>query len=147
MKEVRFTDQAIEEMHRHLVASYPHEGCGFFYGKIGDRKEVVEIREVENQNKTNPERIFEIAPIDYVKAERYAIENDLDLIGVYHSHPDHPAVPSPTDLKFAQPNFSYVIVSIVKGEVAATSSWTLNESNKFIQEPVFDNVEKQITNA
>lgn len=119
----------------------------FFYGKINDRKEVTEIRDVVNQNKTNPERIFEIAPIDYVKAERYAIENDLDLIGVYHSHPDHPAVPSATDLKFAQPNFSYVIVSIVKGEVAATSSWTLNESNKFIQEPVFDNEEKETTNV
>ena len=66
---------------------------------------------------------------------------------MYHSHPDHPAVPSATDLKFAQPNFSYVIVSIVKGEVAATSSWTLNESNKFIQEPVFDNEEKETTNV
>ena len=147
MKEVKFTDQALKEMHEHLVASYPHEGCGFFYGKINDSKEVTEIRDVVNQNKTNPERIFEIAPIDYVKAERYAIENDLDLIGVYHSHPDHPAVPSATDLKFAQPNFSYVIVSIVKGEVAATSSWTLNESNKFIQEPVFDNEEKETTNV
>jgi proteasome lid subunit RPN8/RPN11 len=130
-------------MHAHLVACYPHEGCGFFYGKINEIKEVTEIRDVVNQNKTNPERIFEIAPIDYVKAERYAIENDLDLIGVYHSHPDHPAVPSPTDLKFAQPNFSYVIVSIVKSEVAATSSWTLNDAQKFIQEPVFDNEEKK----
>ncbi|MDG1850171.1 MAG: M67 family metallopeptidase [Flavobacteriales bacterium] len=145
MKEVKFTDTALQEMHEHLVASYPHEGCGFFYGKINENKEVTEIRDVVNQNKTNPERIFEIAPIDYVKAERYAIENDLDLIGVYHSHPDHPAVPSPTDLKFAQPNFSYVIVSIVKGEVAATSSWTLNDAHKFIQEPVFDNEEKKVT--
>ena len=147
MKEVRFTDQAIKEMHKHLVASYPHEGCGFFYGKIGDSKEVVEIREVENQNKTNPARVFEIAAIDYVKAERYAMENNLDLIGVYHSHPDHPAVPSEHDLRFALPNFSYVIVSIVKGEVAATSSWTLNEANKFIQEPVFDFEEQEITNS
>ena len=145
MKEVKFTDQAIQEMHEHLIASYPHEGCGFFYGKINDRKEVVEIKAVENQNKTNPERIFEIAPIDYVKAERHAIENNLDLLGVYHSHPDHPAVPSVTDLKFAQPNFSYVIVSIVKGEVAATSSWTLNDTHKFVQEPVFDNEEKKVT--
>ena len=143
MKEVKFTDTALKEMHTHLVACYPHEGCGFFYGKINENKEVTEIRDVVNQNKTNPERIFEIAPIDYVKAERYAIENDLDLIGVYHSHPDHPAVPSPTDLKFAQPNFSYVIVSIVKSEVAATSSWTLNDAQKFIQEPVFDNEEKK----
>ena len=143
MKDVKFTDAALKEMHAHLVACYPHEGCGFFYGKINEIKEVTEIRDVVNQNKTNPERIFEIAPIDYVKAERYAIENDLDLIGVYHSHPDHPAVPSPTDLKFAQPNFSYVIVSIVKGEVAATSSWTLNDAQKFIQEPVFDNEEKK----
>lgn len=145
MKEVKFTDQAIQEMHEHLIASYPHEGCGFFYGKINDRKEVVEIKAVENQNKTNPERIFEIAPIDYVKAERHAIENNLDLLGVYHSHPDHPAVPSVTDLKFAQPNFSYVIVSIVKGEVAATSSWTLNDTHKFVQEPVFDNEENKVT--
>ena len=143
MKEVKFTDTALKEMHAHLVACYPYEGCGFFYGKINEIKEVTEIRDVVNQNKTNPERIFEIAPIDYVKAERYAIENDLDLIGVYHSHPDHPAVPSPTDLKFAQPNFSYVIVSIVKSEVAATSSWTLNDAQKFIQEPVFDNEEKK----
>jgi|AP82_1055514.scaffolds.fasta_scaffold00035_13 proteasome lid subunit RPN8/RPN11 len=146
MKELVFTPKALFDVHRHLISTYPHEGCGFFYGKIGERKEVLDVREVKNQNTENPERAFEISGIDYVKAERYALENNLDLLGVYHSHPDHPAVPSEHDLRYALPNFSYIIVSVIRGEIAATSSWTLNEENKFIQEQVFEYEEHEIKN-
>jgi proteasome lid subunit RPN8/RPN11 len=71
-----------------------------------------------------------------MKAERYALDNDLQLLGVYHSHPDHPAEPSEHDRVAAQPWFSYVIISVLKGAINNTRSWILNGQSRFEEESI-----------
>ena len=123
-------------MHRHAEADYPNECCGFFYGLEGDIRQVRVIREVENAKEGDQRRRFQIDPNDYQKAEKFAIERDLDLLGVYHSHPDHPAEPSEHDRKVAMPWFSYIIISVRDGNAEETRSWQLNKERQFEEETV-----------
>jgi proteasome lid subunit RPN8/RPN11 len=69
-----------------------------------------------------------------MQAERLAAETDLALLGIYHSHPSHPAIPSETDREAAQPYFSYVILSVMLGKTEGIRSWRLNESSEFDEE-------------
>lgn len=79
-------------------------------------------------------RKFEIAPKEYLKAEDFAAKNKLVLLGIYHSHPDHPAVPSVSDRVSAQPYFSYVILSVVNKRFSAIRSWKLTDDLQFTEE-------------
>jgi proteasome lid subunit RPN8/RPN11 len=74
-----------------------------------------------------------------MRAEKYALENNTTLLGVYHSHPDHPARPSEHDLNQAVPYFSYIIVSVREGKVADLTSWQLNEASQFEEESISQN--------
>lgn len=123
-------------MQAHAEAGYPNEICGFFYGLEGDVRQVQLAREVENAKEGDQSDRFQIDPLDYQKAEKYAIDHDLDLLGVYHSHPDHPAEPSEHDRKVAMPWFSYIIISVRDGKAESTRSWQLNEERQFEEEPV-----------
>ena len=80
---------------------------------------------------------FEITAKDYLKAEQYADEKNLTLLGVYHSHPNHPSVPSEHDRVVAQPFFSYVIIAVREHEFIKLQSWRLNEAFQFEEEKVF----------
>lgn len=118
------------------LKTYPHECCGFLYGNDNDERIITQAVEVNNTREENRERRFEISAQDYLKAELYADENDLTLLGVYHSHPDHPAVPSEYDLRHALPYFSYIIVSVKRGKAAQLNSWKLDSNGQFEQEAV-----------
>lgn len=113
---------------------YPFEICGFLLGKKEEQDSVTELFSVENQARYQ-ERRFEINGLDYLKVESYALEHDLDVIGIYHSHPDYPAIPSKHDLEFAQEVFSYVIVSIDALGIGLINSWKL-ENEKFINQSI-----------
>jgi proteasome lid subunit RPN8/RPN11 len=86
---------------------------------------VVEAFPLTNTTTLERRRRFLVGPDEYRAAERRASDRRLDLIGFYHSHPDHPAVPSAFDLEHAWPNLSYVIVSVLKGQPAEARSWRL----------------------
>jgi proteasome lid subunit RPN8/RPN11 len=123
-------------MNEDAVKAYPDECCGFMYGNddiTGSRRVSIALP-VNNSSVINRKRRFEISPKDYMKAEKYALENNLQLLGVYHSHPDHPAEPSEHDRVAAQPFFSYIIISVLKGSVSNTRSWVLNEESRFDEE-------------
>ena len=76
-----------------------------------------------------------------MRAERFALANDLSLLGVYHSHPNHPAIPSIHDLKQAVPFFSYIIISVMDGKFNTLRSWQLNEeTGQFDEEKVVDSL-------
>lgn len=123
-------------MKTHAESGYPNEICGFFYGLEDDVRQVRFAQEVENAKEGDQSRRFQIDPLDYQKAEQYAIDHDLDLLGVYHSHPDHPAEPSEHDRKVAMPWFSYIIISVQDGEAVSTRSWQLNDERKFDEEQI-----------
>jgi proteasome lid subunit RPN8/RPN11 len=98
---------------------------------------------IDNSASENRKRRFVIAPKDYMKGEQFAADNDLQLLGIYHSHPDHPAVPSEHDRVAAQPWFSYVIISVSKDGVKNARSWVLNDNFQFDEETYSD----QLTNT
>jgi len=113
-----------------LEADFPNEGCGFFFGteeENGQLRHVLLAEAVVNGKEGDQKRRFEISPLDYMKAEKKALELGLNLLGVYHSHPNHPAIPSIHDLKQAVPYFSYIILSVQEGRAAELTSWRLNE--------------------
>ncbi len=128
--------QVFHDITQHLEAKYPNEACGFLFGLEDNReRKITSSIAVENISAENLRRRFVIDPIDYLKAEKFALKEDLRLLGIYHSHPDHPAVPSIHDLEFAQPFFSYFIHSIQAGKLTETFSYRLSNGH-FIPEPI-----------
>ena len=120
-----------------LIAAYPNEGAGFLIGKVGDeQRDVCMIIALHNESETNEARNrYKIKANAYVEAESTAEKHDLDLIGVFHSHPDHPAKPSEYDREFALPWWSYLIVSVYKNKVDHATSWVLSDNrDHFIEE-------------
>jgi proteasome lid subunit RPN8/RPN11 len=95
---------------RHGEETYPHECCGALVGRDARVTDVVAL---PNTTEEGPRRRFLVRPSDYRQAEQRATELGGELLGFYHSHPDHPARPSQYDLDHAWPTFAYVIVSVV----------------------------------
>jgi proteasome lid subunit RPN8/RPN11 len=93
----------------HGVEAYPHECCGALVGRDGSVSDVVPL---PNTTEEGPRRRFLVRPSDYRMAERRTSELGAELLGFYHSHPDHPARPSQYDLDHAWPTFAYIIVSV-----------------------------------
>ena len=77
---------------------------------------------------------YSINPLIILQVQKQARKDNLDMIGIYHSHPDHPAIPSAFDKKFAWSIYSYIILSVTKGKVKTIRSWVLNESHEFMEE-------------
>jgi proteasome lid subunit RPN8/RPN11 len=121
---------------QNAVEAYPNECCGFLYGNedSSGRRFITQARLVTNVKDGDKRRRFEISPHDYVEAERYAEEQKIELLGVYHSHPDHPAIPSEHDRAAAQPFFSYLIISVNNKEPGPIRSWRLNDDLRFEEE-------------
>lgn len=115
----------------HGRETFPHECCGALLGRAGV---VDEAFALPNTTGEGPRRRFLVRPDDYRAAEHRAREAGLELLGFYHSHPDHPARPSQYDLDHAWPSFSYVIVSIMAGHDAALTSWTLRPDRSAFDE-------------
>lgn len=138
--EIKLNRTVEYQMKSHAEQIYPNEACGFFLGKDSlQNREVSKLLIIENSKKGNQRNRFEISPYNYLLAEQYALSNNLDLLGIYHSHPDHPAVPSTYDLEKALPYFSYIIISVYAGESKDIRSWILNKDQHFIEENLFIN--------
>jgi proteasome lid subunit RPN8/RPN11 len=115
----------------HGRETYPHECCGALLGKDGVANATVPL---PNTTEEGPRRRFLVRPGDYQQAERAAADAGRELLGFYHSHPDHPARPSQYDLDHAWPSFSYVIVSVLTGEPGDLRSWTLKDDRSALEE-------------
>jgi proteasome lid subunit RPN8/RPN11 len=118
------------------VNAYPDECCGFLYGHedSNGRRIITLARITQNVKEGDRRRRFEISPHDYLEAEKYAEEQQLELLGVYHSHPNYPAIPSEHDRAAAQPFFSYLIISVNEKEPGPIRSWRLNDDWQFEEE-------------
>jgi proteasome lid subunit RPN8/RPN11 len=121
------TRVAVQE---HAERGYPDEVCGLLIGSFdGDDKVVRQVVPVENEWEAVDERRrrFLITPDVFAWQERQARRDGLEIVGFYHSHPDHPAEPSATDREFAWPLYSYLIQSVAGGRVAEFASWRLKD--------------------
>ena len=130
-------EQAAEKiMNEDAASAFPDECCGFMFGHedAAGNRTITQALPKNNSAVENRKRRFVISPKDYMKGEQYAIQNDVQLLGIYHSHPNHPAIPSEHDRVAAQPFFSYVIISVQEGNVDHTRSWVLNDNFQFDEE-------------
>ena len=134
---LKLTQQHIDEISKHGEATYPNEGGGFLIGQAdGDGVKVVtEIRSFPNKFEA-AEQYHRILITDtlYREGEAYAEGKGLDLIGFFHSHPDHPAAPSEFDREHALPWWSYVIVSVRQGQATDVLSWQLRDDRSAFDE-------------
>jgi proteasome lid subunit RPN8/RPN11 len=121
-------DQAIR---RHGEETFPHECCGALVGRDGRVTDVVGL---PNTTEEGPRRRFLVRPSDYREAERRAGELGGELLGFYHSHPDHPARPSQYDLDHAWPTFAYIIVSVMAGKAGDMTVWYLKDDRSSFEE-------------
>ena len=123
--------------------SYPDECCGFLYGEEREGIRYIQTAiAVINSKEGDKRRRFEISAKDYLQAERTAEELGLILLGVYHSHPEHPAQPSEHDRVQAMPWFSYIIVSVRSGKSEELNSFQLAANQQFGQELILSQKEK-----
>lgn len=134
---IELNQDIIDNIAAHAERDYPHECGGMLIGKFDEGKKTVsETFPLENarEEEARHNRVL-ILPKDVLRAERYARENGLDVIGYYHSHPDDRAVPSQYDLDHALPVWSYVIASVIDGKVGDIRSWEMeNDRSKFNEE-------------
>jgi len=119
------------QIRRHGIETYPNECCGAL---IASGTSIVEAFPLPNTTAEGPRRRFLIGPNDYRLAEARARERGGTLAGFYHSHPDHPARPSETDLAQAWPNLTYIIVAVREGQPEDLRSWRLREDRSGFEE-------------
>lgn len=133
---LRLQSGVADAIRRHGIETYPNECCGALIGRDGA---VDATDALPNTTEEGPRRRFLVRPQDYREAERRASERGGELLGFYHSHPDHPARPSQYDLDHAWPFFSYIIVSVRAGVPEEMTSWRLREDRSaFDQEDCVD---------
>lgn len=110
----------------HAAETYPHECCGALLGRESDRaREVFRAIPLPNRRQDSPHNRFSLEAADVVAVERAAREMGAELVGWYHSHPDHPARPSAYDREHAWPWYSYVIVTVARAAPGEMTSWRL----------------------
>ena len=124
-------DDVAAAIRRHGAETFPHECCGGLVGRDGSVFATVPL---PNTTEEGPRRRFLVRPSDYRTAEQRATELGGELLGFYHSHPDHPARPSQYDLDHAWPTFAYVIVSVMASTAADMTVWFLKDDRSNFEE-------------
>jgi proteasome lid subunit RPN8/RPN11 len=137
---LRLSSELEKNIRTHGEAVYPNECCGVLIGEVDNEggKTVRSTLTIDNAREDGEQyHRFLITPEDMMKAEQMARARKLDVIGFYHSHPDHPSAPSGYDKDHALPFYSYVIVSVDKGKAQILTSWELKDDRTdFIQEEI-----------
>jgi len=131
-----------ERIRRHGAETFPHECCGALLGRDSvavesgnseeseTPREVLDLFPLVNRRDDSPRNRFAVAADDVRDAEKAARQHGLEVVGWYHSHPDHPAQPSQFDREHAWPWYSYIIVSVMSGAPAEMTSWRLNDDRQ-----------------
>ena len=128
----------VGHIHEHAEEAYPEECAGAMVGmNLEETKIVVDVWRAENTHEEERSRRFLIEPLKIKEFEEQAAERDMDVLGFYHSHPDHPAEPSDYDREHAWPYYSYVIASVGEDGVAEVRSWVLKDDRSgYEEEPI-----------
>lgn len=146
---LRLDTRHLQAIKTHAERTYPEECCGLLLGTVqAGAKHLVEVRAIDNtwspqaaEDLTDApsltkSRRYWIAPEALLATMRDARSRNLEVIGVYHSHPDHPAMPSECDRRLAWQQYSYLIVSVRQGHAIECYSWTLDDQHTFQSEPI-----------
>ncbi|HZT68797.1 MAG TPA: M67 family metallopeptidase [Terriglobia bacterium] len=151
---IRLKPDQLKSIRSHGESDYPNECCGMLLGHAeGDSKEVLEVVPLRNlrhdsaraqellplddPGRESERNRFLIDPLDQLRVEKDALARGLDVLGYYHSHPDHPARPSNYDREHAWPWYSYIILSVERGRANEITSWVLSEDReRFDPEPL-----------
>jgi proteasome lid subunit RPN8/RPN11 len=127
-------------IHQHGEKAYPEEGAGLMLGKAtGTEKVVQTILPLANTREDAARHNrYLLNPQDYLRGELEAARMGVDVLGVFHSHPDHPNQPSEFDREWAMPWFSYLITSVQAGRAVASCSWLLAEDRSAFTEEIIE---------
>ena len=138
MPVLQLTADVLMAIQAHGEAAYPNEGAGLLVGQAkGADKTVVDILPISNQWESEEQyHRYLITPQDMLRGENEAARRGLDVVGIFHSHPDHVAEPSVFDRDWALPWYSYVITSVEKASATASRSWLLREDRSAFDEEV-----------
>lgn len=133
---LHITREILERIHLHGEQAYPEEGAGLLLGDLtGAQPRVKEILPLTNAREEGARyNRYQLTPQDYLQGEQLAEELGLSVLGVFHSHPDHPSSPSDFDRQWAWPNFSYLITSVMDGRASQSRSWRLKEDRTAFSE-------------
>lgn len=140
MRRLSITPRHLQTIGRHASVSYPDECCGVLIGRCHPGATFVErVLSVGNAREEGSRQSrYLIHPETVLAAHREARRLGLDVVGYYHSHPDHPARPSEADREHAWPRMSYLIVSVDRGHMADARSWRLSDDRESFEEEVID---------
>ncbi len=123
-----FSARLFDQMREFSERAYPYEGCGVLVGRpSADEVEVTEVIEGSNLVTDRRRDRYELDPKDIIRAERTARARGEEVVGFYHTHPDHPARPSQFDTDRAWPGYRYVVISVHAGRQLAATAWQLEE--------------------
>jgi len=124
---ISIPETMVAEIGRHARETYPEECCGALIGEVsGDAARIRRVERLTNTSVEERGRRYLVSPEEYERVERAAEKDGLSLLGFYHSHPDHPPVPSEFDREHALPFFHYVVMAVSQGEPGEARSWTLS---------------------
>ncbi len=124
---MKITDAQLKQIYAHAKETYPFECCGFLLGSFDEGGLVRQVRRATNQNAERTDR-FDISAEEFARAQFEADDAGLDIIGIYHSHPDWPPIPSQTDMDSAWEDVFYLIASIHEGMPLNTNVWQLTDA-------------------
>ena len=137
---IELTAAQHDEIGAHGERDYPYECCGLLLGSFADDagKTIAELYPISNAREEQAKRNrFLIRPEELLQGEQYALKRGLDVVGFYHSHPDHPAVPSQYDLDHAWPRYSYIVVAVSAGVAQDLRSWGMEpDRSRFTEEEI-----------
>jgi proteasome lid subunit RPN8/RPN11 len=134
---LRISETLLDEIRVHGEQAYPAECCGLLAGRSSPIKEVLRLRPVTNRRTDDPHRYL-ISADDLRSAAREVELSELEVVGFYHSHPDHPAAPSAFDQEHAWPWYSYVIVRVDGGRSGDIASWVLQDDRSAMRSEPLD---------
>jgi proteasome lid subunit RPN8/RPN11 len=137
--KITLPEHLLNKIHAHGEETYPEEGAGLLLGKDENGERIVsDVLPLPNGREDSARRNrYVITPLHLFEGEKEAEARGLEIIGVFHSHPDHPNRPSEFDRKWAVPWFSYIITSVQRGQAAGSRSWRLaDDREKFNEEDI-----------
>lgn len=132
---LKISKDLLDAVHAHGERAYPEEGAGFLLGADLNVERVLPLPNAREDGSRHNRYL--ISPRDYLEAEETAERLGLSIIGVFHSHPDHPNRPSEFDREWAQPVFIYLITSVENGRAVESRAWRLTDDrSQFVEEPI-----------